>query len=338
MRMLRVRDAGAEAVARFESLTGARCFVLEGKESPQVLDLLDRFGVIGVVQDPTALELDQQHWRDARATFSGADIEAIFDEFCRTARLLYNLQANPVHGAGVAGMYIDLYRKHRGKSPAGVFDVGFGYDPAGGILAAAMYNVKYSGATTVPEANRSSVGGKLMGLLDILRLAPAVCNSQGRILWRTPFGSGRVPVDIGKYQLVFSHTVLEHVVDLPAFLADVRRVLSPDGCFISYVDLTGHETGGPGGHPLDFLCWPQQRWDELVVKTKASDNYLPCRRERLPWYVQTAREAGFRVQTEIKTRVDVPERIARLFPGDDLTPEGAILYCDLMPIGKSSKV
>jgi SAM-dependent methyltransferase len=186
--------------------------------------------------------------------------------------------------------------------------------------------VKYSGVTMIPEKDRSTTGASLLHVLDVLRLGDAVRQSQGKLFWATPFGSGKLPKDVGQYQLVFSHTVLEHVVDLPAFLVDVRQVLAPGGCFISYVDLTGHELGD---HPLDFLGWPQKQWDELIAKTIAGGNYLPCRRERLPWYLQQIQAAGFKVETEIKTRLVVPERISQLFPGEDLTPEGVILYCDL---------
>jgi SAM-dependent methyltransferase len=322
MNTIRTCDASAAAIQKFESMTGACCFVLDGTESQRVQDFLAQAGVIGIVPDPDGPELDMRQWR---TSLREADVGRIFTEFCRIAGLLYNLSANPVHSAGVTGAYIHRYRQRRGKTPDSVFDIGFGYDSLGGMMAAAMYGTRYNGATMSREED-TAVSKTFLRLLNALRLTEAIQQSRGRLFWSTPFGEGKLPEDIGQFQLVFAHTVLEHVVNLPAFLSDARRVLAPDGCFISYVDLSGHEKYPD--LPLDFLCWPQEKWDALVTKTIANSGHLPCRRERLPWYLQQLREAGFTVEFEVQGRLIVPERIGEMFPGEDLTPEGVILYCE----------
>lgn len=93
----------------------------------------------------------------------------------------------------------------------------------------------------------------------------------------------------GAVDLVYSRAVLEHVNDLDASYADMRRALRPGGVAIHLVDLRSH--GLHRSHPLDFLCWPSWLWS-LMYGYKGVPN-----RWRLSHHLAAARAAALQVDT-----------------------------------------
>ena len=62
---------------------------------------------------------------------------------------------------------------------------------------------------------------------------------------------GRVPLETGSAGAVLSAQVLEHVADLDAYCAEIRRLLAPDGTLL----LSTHGTWLYHPHPTDFRRW-----------------------------------------------------------------------------------
>jgi SAM-dependent methyltransferase len=69
--------------------------------------------------------------------------------------------------------------------------------------------------------------------------------------------------------LICSRSVLEHVRDLPASFADMRRALRTSGVAVHKVDLRSH--GLHHRNPLDFLTWPAKLW-KLMYQHKGFIN------------------------------------------------------------------
>ena len=65
----------------------------------------------------------------------------------------------------------------------------------------------------------------------------------------------------GRYALVYSRAVLEHVNNLEATFRDMEAALIPGGISMHEVDLKSH--GLHRDTPLDFLCWPQWTWSVM---------------------------------------------------------------------------
>lgn len=108
------------------------------------------------------------------------------------------------------------------------------------------------------------------------------------------------------YDLVLSRAVLEHVHDLPALFADLRRVLRPGAVSIHQVDLKSH--GLDRRREYDFLTWPDWLYG-LMYSEKGFPN-----RHRVDRYRALALAAGLRlVRLEPTGRVDAA-RIEALRP------------------------
>lgn len=81
----------------------------------------------------------------------------------------------------------------------------------------------------------------------------------------------------GRYAMVYSRAVLEHVNDLEATFRDMDSALTTDGIAIHEVDLKSH--GLHRDTPLDFLCWPEWAWTVMHSK-KGVPNRLRIDRYR----------------------------------------------------------
>lgn len=90
----------------------------------------------------------------------------------------------------------------------------------------------------------------------------------------TPDGCVRQP---GRYALVYSRAVLEHVNDLVATFRDIDAALMADGIAIHEIDLKSH--GLHRETPLDFLCWPEWAWS-VMHSNKGVPNRLRIDRYR----------------------------------------------------------
>lgn len=81
----------------------------------------------------------------------------------------------------------------------------------------------------------------------------------------------------GRYALVYSRAVLEHVNDLAATFGDMESALIPGGVAMHEVDLKSH--GLHRDTPLDFLCWPEWAWS-MMHSNKGVPNRLRINRYR----------------------------------------------------------
>jgi len=111
---------------------------------------------------------------------------------------------------------------------------------------------------------------------------------------------------VGKYDLVISRAVLEHVGNLPGTAADVARALKPDGISIHEVDLRSH--GLDRYKTFDFLTWPEPLY-RLMFSQKGFPN-----RWRLNKYRGLFEQAGLRIRKLAPTARLEPEQIALIEP------------------------
>ena len=91
----------------------------------------------------------------------------------------------------------------------------------------------------------------------------------------TPDGCVHQP---GRYALVYSRAVLEHVNDLQATFSDMESALQPGGIAMHEVDLKSH--GLHRETPLDFLCWSDWAWS-MMHSNKGVPNRLRIDRYRM---------------------------------------------------------
>jgi SAM-dependent methyltransferase len=89
----------------------------------------------------------------------------------------------------------------------------------------------------------------------------------------------------GSVDVVISHSVLEHVLDVDAALAELRRITRPGGFGVHGIDAIDHRWyGEPGLHPLEFLT------------IDASERMVcGCNRVRLVEFPELFRRHGFEV-------------------------------------------
>jgi SAM-dependent methyltransferase len=108
------------------------------------------------------------------------------------------------------------------------------------------------------------------------------------------------------FDLILSRAVLEHVHDLPALFADMRRALRPAGLAIHQVDLKSH--GLDRTIPFDFLAWPGWLY-ALMYSHKGFPN-----RWRVGRYRAWAEAAGLRLCALEPTGLLGAEELARVRP------------------------
>jgi 2-polyprenyl-3-methyl-5-hydroxy-6-metoxy-1,4-benzoquinol methylase len=92
-------------------------------------------------------------------------------------------------------------------------------------------------------------------------------------------GGEAMPLESSSVDIVVFNHIYEHVVDADAVMADIRRVLRPDG--IVYLGL-GNRLGIVEPHyKLPFLSWlPKPAADRYIHATKRADSYYESFRTR----------------------------------------------------------
>ncbi len=111
---------------------------------------------------------------------------------------------------------LSLFRRHAARVAAPLVDFGCG----DGSFASALGLTPAYGVDNDPEALAIAEGYGIYG--GLVRATPA-----------------GIPLPDGAAASVLSNSVLEHVVDLDAVLAEVRRILAPGGAFLFTVPLAG---------------------------------------------------------------------------------------------------
>lgn len=93
-------------------------------------------------------------------------------------------------------------------------------------------------------------------------------------------GSGdAIPADDGSYDVVVLNHIYEHVVDADAVVAEIRRVLRPDG--VAYLGLGNKYMLMEPHYRLPLLSWlPQRLADAYVRRTGKADVYYEQHRSR----------------------------------------------------------
>ena len=108
------------------------------------------------------------------------------------------------------------------------------------------------------------------------------------------------------FDIVISRAVLEHVNDLDATIADIKRNLRPGGTSVHKVDLSDH--GIDRYQPFDFLTWPQWLY-RLMFSHRGFPN-----RWRLDRYRAAAARSGLRFRTLVPTGKVHTDRLQRVQP------------------------
>ena len=119
----------------------------------------------------------------------------------------------------------------------------------------------------------------------------------------------------GTIDLAVSRAVLEHVGDLLATFADMRRALRAGGIAVHLVDLKSHRLHQR--NQLDFLTWPGALWN-LMFSHKGAPNRL-----RPNAYREAARKSGLEILEMTPTGRVAPEMI------DEVRPRLAAPFRDL---------
>lgn len=106
--------------------------------------------------------------------------------------------------------------------------------------------------------------------------------------------TGHLPWPDGYFDVVWSHSVLEHVPEPGALLAQVRRVIRDDGHHIASIDLETHLGGrGEPDRMYEFLKYPQWFW---LAMTSHRSGYV--NRLRLSQWREKFDDAGFEILDE----------------------------------------
>ena len=113
-----------------------------------------------------------------------------------------------------------------------------------------------------------------------------------KIRYEAPLDLTKTPYSSGLFDLVYSHTVLEHVPakDLLPLLVECKRVLRPDGiisCFIGYADHWHYFDRSIT--PYNFLQYSESQW------RKYSPSFQYQNRLRHSDYLKIFEEAGFEI-------------------------------------------
>lgn len=104
----------------------------------------------------------------------------------------------------------------------------------------------------------------------------------------------RLPFPDGAFDVVWSHSVLEHVRKPASLLVEVMRVLTPGGRFVSFIDLQSHlHARDSAGEMYDFLRYPAWLWNAMTDQRSTWVNRL-----RLSDWRAVIQRVGFDIALE----------------------------------------
>lgn len=107
--------------------------------------------------------------------------------------------------------------------------------------------------------------------------------------------SGRLPWPDGSFDVVWSHSVLEHVPVPETLLNEVRRVIRVGGHHVALIDLETHlGARGDPGQMYEFLKYPPWLWNLMTSHRSSYVNGV-----RLSQWREMFAEAGFEIADEV---------------------------------------
>lgn len=112
----------------------------------------------------------------------------------------------------------------------------------------------------------------------------------------------------GRYALLSSFSVVEHVEDLKGFHTSCYRALKPGGWALHIVDLGGHEQFEDPLPPLDFQTYPD--WLYWLMYPR----YFRATRRFLDEHLAAAKNAGFHLQSVKCLRRMEQEQLHSVWP------------------------
>jgi len=188
----------------------------------------------------------------------------------RTAQLGYSEQ--------MAAMRDEAGRRRKAAKILAVLRHVLGRDEATGLSGLTVADIGCSQGFIADELAGAGAAGTLGVDIDVPGLAVAQSRFGGRVGFVCAAGEALPLPDASVDVAVFNH-IYEHVVDPEAVLADVRRVLRPDG--VLYLGL-GNRLGVMEPHyRLPFLSYlPQGAADRYVRAFGRADHYYEQYRTR----------------------------------------------------------
>jgi SAM-dependent methyltransferase len=135
--------------------------------------------------------------------------------------------------------------------------------------------------------------------------------------------SGHMPWDAGSFDLVWSHSVLEHVRGPRGVQEAIHRLLRPGGLQVTSIDYVDH--GQDRTNPaamFNMLRYSDRYWDLMT-----SHRSIWCNRLRHSDWIALFTDIGFEIVADLPRRVDHPIEAFRGLRYLDRLSDDDILTC-----------
>jgi SAM-dependent methyltransferase len=219
----------------------------------------------------------------------------------------------------LADRHLAHYSARRGTFPDTVLDIGSGADLSFPIMMG-MQGPTVTASDISPLASKSLVDN-MLGRLGL----PSLEAARVRYINYTP---PRLPFPDASFDLVTSTSVLEHVPpdQLPVLLAEIRRVLKPDGITSHHVAHRDHWSGAdPDVHFMNYVRYGPREWRRYNPPIMYQNRLLHSQ------YRSLFDDAGLRFAVEIERTETLPPEIHESFRGfseEDLTTYHSWFVCE----------
>lgn len=129
----------------------------------------------------------------------------------------------------------------------------------------------------------------------------------------------------GRFDVVFSYNVMEHIAEVDKAFANIARVLKPGGLTIHWIDTSSHNHIVKETDPLEFLIYPEWLWRYLSPPGRGRLNRI-----RYSQVVAAVEKSGLEIMSLNEEVGLTPEHVACIrerlappfnqMPDHDLTP------------------